>query len=167
MMVKAHPFTDEQIDTLAEALHMNRVSALLILRSQLTKQKAQDHAAALLDNLPCELCGQVEMSPNHRGIGHTHTPTEDRVPRAALLLNTMPDVPGYIAASARMMLGSRNPGEIVDMDHAEALIEHRRTMAGRRLNAPCQICGGPGVADHSERDHVELSELIEQANRTS
>jgi hypothetical protein len=36
------------------------------------------HADALLDNQPCDLCGQIEMHPNHRGIGHTHTPAEDQ-----------------------------------------------------------------------------------------
>lgn len=110
--------------------------ALAILDSErrdarLKLQVGDDHAQALLDNLPCELCGHREAHPNHRGIGHTHTPAEDRVSRAALLLNTQPDAAEYIAASARMMLGSRNPGEIVDMDHAEALADDLdRTVIG-------------------------------------
>jgi|SRR6187549_288282 len=118
MLPKAHPFTDAQIDSVAEVLHMNRVSALLMLRRNLAAQKATDHAAALLDNQPCEHCGRIEMHPRHRGTGHTHIPGGDIPPHVAEVL-------------AALDSWHVRPDDVIDVEHAAALLD----------NLPCELCG--------------------------
>lgn len=96
-----------------------------------------DHGTALVDNLPCVLCGRHEAHGNHRGIGHTHTPAETPRGRAHALLGRMGGdvalvVPEYVYETALMMVGlTSDARDIVYMDHAEALADDLdRTVAG-------------------------------------
>lgn len=117
-----------------------------------------DHAAALLEITPCELCGRPANDINHRGTGHTHTPAVTPVGRAhALIAQCMRDdliVPQYVFSTALMMVSPESPrttAEVVDIDRAEAVVEDRRRTAGRLLDGPCQCGSGQTARDCTAR----------------
>lgn len=95
--------------------------------TELAREVDAAHGEGLLDNLPCELCGRIEQHPNHRGIGHTHTPAEDPRGRARALLNRRDlrmTIPEYVYETARMMLDPSNDLDvIVKLEHIDALYD--------------------------------------------
>lgn len=111
-----------------------------------------DHANALLEITPCELCGRPANDINHRGTGHTHTPAVTPVGRAHALLaqinrdQTVVPWPVFESALA-MAAGKTDPANVVDLDWAEAVVEDRRRTAGRLLDGPCQCGSGQTARD--------------------
>jgi hypothetical protein len=124
----------------------------------ITTPLAQAHADALLDNLPCEICGHRELHPNHRGIGHTHTPAEDPLGRAhaliALVNTAALVVPPHVFETALMIVGSANdPADVVGREFAAATLEDlRRFLADpMRYGKAADTCTGC-AEDHDPID---------------
>lgn len=118
------------------------------VRAALQVLRDADHEQAELDDMPCELCGEVEQHIRHRGIGHTHTPAG-------------PDVPAYVVGVIRGMWSANCWTDVVDIEHDAALVEYRRVLAGRRLDRACEICSDDQRANHSNRDHDQVLEHVQ------
>lgn len=71
----------------------------------------RDHADALLDDEPCELCGEREQHIRHRGIGHTHTPAGP--------------VSDYVVQVIRDMWAADRWEDVVVREHKAALVEYQ------------------------------------------
>lgn len=139
--------TDHATAVLANVMHDTSTpayvleTAAMMLRPENNRDAVvtMDHATALLDNLPCELCGRIKQHPNHQGARHMHRPAASPEGRAFALLGRMGDdpmmvVPDHIYVTARMMVAvENNPADIVTCDHyaAHAEYTHREKASAR------------------------------------